>query len=575
MPSFLQRSAIKKLVATSKERCGVKHGLSSNSKSPILRLQSTEVHQRKEQFLDRTGGAISEIDQATLLPRQSRYCLLVSDEDGIVIESYAPEGLETEFQRRGLVPGGAWDERVAGTNGISLSMISRRVITVQGEDHFYNCFSGFACSSAPLTDAEDNLIGTITLVGSVKRRADEITLCEQVLRRASRQFQTRLFRNYHSEKLTARVMSRDPQIARNFETLVACDDRGIIVSSLPLWRDNFHAPEHQNLFGKHLSELQNLEISLRGPAAVAPRRRAPQDVRPLLPKRVSKNGQLGRLIGQGGGLSVLASRARRLATHRVPVLICGEPGVDTDEFARALLEELGLSSPTGLSLNAACFASGAELTEALGSLCFLRDYPVDNITPTLILLNVEKLTATSQQELENYLNADEREAHWGTKPLILFTAGATWKSLEADDTISRNLLYLMGQSVLELPPIRLRDREVALNDMIKFDLGRAIELSDQARDLLIAYDWPGNRREMRFVLREALICGNGQRINVTDLPDRLSQRSVVSRKKVTRVSLHDALDSADWNVAKAARILGKSRATINRWIASEGLQRPE
>ena len=32
---------------------------------------------------------------------------------------------------------------------------------------------------------------------------------------------------------------------------------------------------------------------------------------------------------------------------------------------------------------------------------------------------------------------------------------------------------------------------------------------------------------------------------------------------------------ADWNVSKAARLLGVSRATINRWIATEGLQRPE
>ncbi|WP_172431619.1 helix-turn-helix domain-containing protein [Mameliella alba] len=64
-------------------------------------------------------------------------------------------------------------------------------------------------------------------------------------------------------------------------------------------------------------------------------------------------------------------------------------------------------------------------------------------------------------------------------------------------------------------------------------------------------------------------------INVTDLPDRIRNRPTTSKRELARHSLRDALNSADWNVTKAARLLGVSRATINRWIASEGLQRPE
>ena len=132
MSNFMQRSAIEKLVRSSKERSLVKHRLAQRSKSPILRLQSNEVGERNAQFLHQIGGAVTEVDKAALLPNRSRYCLLIADSDGIVIESYAPEGLETEFQRSGLVKGGMWDERVAGTNGISLAMQSKRVVTVRG-----------------------------------------------------------------------------------------------------------------------------------------------------------------------------------------------------------------------------------------------------------------------------------------------------------------------------------------------------------------------------------------------------------------------------------------------------------
>ena len=162
MSNFLHRSAIEKLVRSSKERSLGKHRLTSGSKTPILRLQSDEASKRNEKFLHQIGGAVSEVDRAALLPNQSQYCLLIADSDGIVIESYAPDGLEAEFQRSGLVKGAMWDERVAGTNGISLSMQSGRVVTVRGDDHFYNCFTDFACSTAPLIDAENNLLGTIT-----------------------------------------------------------------------------------------------------------------------------------------------------------------------------------------------------------------------------------------------------------------------------------------------------------------------------------------------------------------------------------------------------------------------------
>lgn len=578
MSNFLKRPDIEKLVRLSNERSSLTHKLSSGSKAPILRLQSNELQQRSEAFYHQIGAAASEVDKDALLPNGARYCLLISDSDGIVVESYAPEGLEAEFQRSGLVEGGAWDERIAGTNGISLSMQTGRVVTVRGEDHFYNCFANFACSTAPLTDAQNNLIGTITLVGSTDRRLEEIALCEQTLRRAARQFQTRLFRNYHSEKLTARLLSREPASQRQFETLVACDEEGIVVSHLPLWRDAAQPGSHRNLVGQHIADLKQFEISMRGPAAVPPRRRVIQHPQPRIPARMSKDAKLARIVAEGGGIAVLAERARRLVAHRVPILISGEAGVGADEFARALLEDQELHTPTSLVLDAAQAGSEAELSEALRSLQFLTDYPIKNVTPTLILRNVESLTADAQRALSRYLDtgghkeAGESDEH---KPVLLFTSSKPWAELETDESIPRGILYLMGQSVLDLPPLHQRDRETVLDNIIAHDTGKQAEVSDAAKDVLVNYDWPGNLHEMRAVIREALICGNGRRINVTDLPERLSLAKEKPASIVTPVSLREALDSTNWNVTKAALLLGKSRATVNRWIASEGLHRPE
>ena len=577
MPGSINKLMVEKLIRSSRDRSQSKYNLSSSTKSPILRLQEDEINYRNALFLERIGGAVTELDKSALLPSRSRYCLLITDADGIVIESYAPEGVEAEFQRGGLVRGAVWDERVAGTNGIAMSMQTGRVLTVLGQEHFYSCFHDLSCSSAPLTDAENNLIGTVTLVGSALKRDEEHALCEQVVRRASRHFQTRLFRNFHSDQLTGRVLSLDPKLRRRFETLVACDGDGIVISHLPLWRDGAKPPEHQNLLGRHISDLKDLDISLRGPVAVPPRRRVIKPDVPHLSSRIEKETSLGRMIAEGGTLPVLADRARKLIAHRVPLLICADPGAGAEGFARALLEEQSLISPMGTTLDAARTGAETELSEALNSLEFLSDYPVDNVVPTLILRNIECLSANSRSELKRFLDNDHMIAGVRAKPpVVIFTSALPWAKLQSDAGIPASLLYLLGQAVVELPPIIERDCETVLENVVAEGFNQSFEIADSARDVLVGYHWPGNHREMHAVLREALICGNGKRINVTDLPARLLVSGEVSTSRIlTRATLRDALDTTSWNVTKAALLLGKSRATVNRWIASEGLQRPE
>ena len=80
---------------------------------------------------------------------------------------------------------------------------------------------------------------------------------------------------------------------------------------------------------------------------------------------------------------------------------------------------------------------------------------------------------------------------------------------------------------------------------------------------------------MRAVIREALVCGNGHRVNLPDLPQRILSKPTAPEKAGKSHALRDALDSTGWNVTRAARLLGKSRATVNRWIIKDGLRRPE
>lgn len=568
------------LVEDSQQRCAARHKLLPQAVHPVLRMQQNAVAERRERFLDTVGGG-PELDKSSILPDKSRYCLMISDADGVVIESYLPDSDAQDFGRCGLGLGGLWTEATAGTNGIAMAAQVGRVVTVRGTDHFFSCFHGFACSAAPLRDAQANLIGTLTLVGSARRKAEEIAWCEQVLRITGTRFQARLFRNFHNERMTARLISRSADRMRRFETIVACDEDGMILSSLPLWRDGPAPDAHRKLEGRHLSDVQGATVTLRGPTMVPPRRLVSIGVVALRvsPLHSRPGRALAALGEQSASLAALTDRARKLAAHHVPLMVCGEAGVGQAGFVQALLEDLGLESAFTRVIDGTRSLLAPDLATMLEGLRFLCEYPVQQVAPALVVHQVERLDASLQAELLGFLRRFDDESGWpvqaALRPHVFCTAEKPWSDLCADKRLDPLLLHLIGQAIADLPPLRDRDCEKAMTQILSDLPGKSLDLSDQARAALLAYDWPGNLREMRAVLREAEICGNGTRINLLDLPERVRNTGSAAKKAASHAALREALDSTGWNVSRAARLLGKSRATVNRWIETEGLHRPK
>lgn len=569
------------LIRLSRERCRGTYRLEEKTVHPVMRLRDAELAPRREAFLDGIGGFAPELDRGALLPDKTRHCMLIADAKGFVVEAYTPVAHERDFQSSGIGLGGFWDERSAGTNGIAMAMRTGRVISVVGPDHFHACFHGFACTSAPLLDAQANIIGSVTLVGSTRRRAEELAWCERVLSMAAVRFQTRLFRNFHAGRMTARLFSKSADGTGHFESIAACDDRGTIVASLPLSLGSQTPVEHRNLQGRHLSDLPDLTINVRGPAQELPSRRvrtAPAPGRSL-PTRKFPGEALARLAAQGGGMDLVVERARKLLSHRVPLLLCGEPASGKAELIKLLLDDMNLTSSIAIHLDGAALPSDTDLDDALSQTRFLSEYPIKHLPPLLVLLNVNRLAPELLRKLEAFLRQIEPSSDGvgdlPERPVLVFTADCSWADLSGDATPGEDLLFRIGQAILDLPPVRHRSLAAVLDTLLQTEHGPGVEIAPNAKAALMSYHWPGNLQEMRAILREALICGNGRRINLPDLPQRILTKAAPATPANKAQSLQEALDSTGWNVTRAARLLGKSRATVNRWILEQGLRRPE
>jgi len=157
----------------------------------------------------------------------------------------------------------------------------------------------------------------------------------------------------------------------------------------------------------------------------------------------------------------------------------------------------------------------------------------------------------------------------------------------AEGSFREDLYFRLSGARFQLPPLRERsDRLVLLNRLFEEEAqlcgGRA-GLSTSALECLLSYAWPGNVRQLRYVLRYACAVSAGMTVQLSDLPEdvrgapgpeRSLAHSVEERVSPQRQLLLDALIRHRWKPGDAARSLGISRATLYRRVNLHGIEMP-
>ncbi len=131
----------------------------------------------------------------------------------------------------------------------------------------------------------------------------------------------------------------------------------------------------------------------------------------------------------------------------------------------------------------------------------------------------------------------------------------------------------------ELPPLRRRPEDIVpfarafLRRRVQPG-GARVALEPEAAELLGAYPWPGNFRELEAVLARVLLASDGPAVRVADLAlpagawpqvAELAASRALPLAQVERLYALWVLALANGNVSRAARALGVSRRTLIRW----------
>jgi DNA-binding NtrC family response regulator len=140
-----------------------------------------------------------------------------------------------------------------------------------------------------------------------------------------------------------------------------------------------------------------------------------------------------------------------------------------------------------------------------------------------------------------------------------------------------DLYYRLAVMPLHLPPLRERAKEDRLALIQRFfaDLSTGhpeapTEMATEALDRLLAYQWPGNIRELRNVIERSLIMARGaRRLGPEHLPGDLARRlpdpsrgHPVPLAEIEKRHIERTLRRHAGNRTRAAEELGISRATL-------------
>ena len=225
----------------------------------------------------------------------------------------------------------------------------------------------------------------------------------------------------------------------------------------------------------------------------------------------------------------IASLARRVSDSDVTVMITGESGTGKEVLARYLHVHSGRANGPFVAIN--CAAIPDNMLEAT-----LFGYEKGAFTGayqacpgkfeqaqggTLLLDEISEMDLGLQAKLLRVLQEREVERLGGRKTIeldvrILATSNRELRKEVQEKRFREDLYYRLNVFPLHLPPLRerrgdilpLAERLLTLNTL---DGGQPVpELSADARDKLLAYNWPGNIRELENVIKRSLILGSGQ-----------------------------------------------------------------
>ncbi len=281
----------------------------------------------------------------------------------------------------------------------------------------------------------------------------------------------------------------------------------------------------------------------------------------------------------------------RVAPSGAPVLILGESGTGKELIARSVHEKSQRADKPFVAINCGALRETLLESELFGhekgafTGAYNRKIGLAEAASggTLFLDEIGELSPGIQAKLLRFIQEGEVYRVGGKEPIKvnIRLISATNRELDAEvlkGTFREDLYYRINTITVHSPPLRRRKEDIPLlvtyflargNSRI---LNRGQEMSPEALQALMKYEWPGNIRELQNLCERLQILADGHTIQLSDLPETIlkPENKLVIGQYDPTLTLHElerryiveALKHFDGNKTQAANALGITIKTL-------------
>jgi formate hydrogenlyase transcriptional activator len=313
---------------------------------------------------------------------------------------------------------------------------------------------------------------------------------------------------------------------------------------------------------------------------------------------IDKTSMFEEIVGVSPALNVVLARVAKVAPTDSTVLVTGETGTGKELIARAIHKRSRRSTRAFVSVNCAAVPRDLIASELFGhekgafTGATQRRLGRFELAEggTIFLDEIGELPPETQVALLRVLQEREFERVGGNAKIRadLRVIAATNRDLDAAvaaGAFRSDLFYRLNVFPIEMPPLRERREDIPLLveyfiDRYARKAGKTIRrIAKRSLELLEAYPWPGNIRELQNVVERSVIVCESENFSVDESwlsrqpqavsrgKAELSQKLAAQEKQMIEAALKESAGRVFGPLGAATR-LGIPRSTLESKIMS-------
>lgn len=313
--------------------------------------------------------------------------------------------------------------------------------------------------------------------------------------------------------------------------------------------------------------------------------------------KLSTNGTSGNfeeLIGESEAMQDIFYKIGKIAPTDANILILGENGTGKDLIAKAIHKRSLRSEMPYVKVDVGALTESLFESELFGHKkgAFTdakedREGRFESANGgTLFLDEIGNISLVQQAKLLSVLQNRQVTRLGSNQPIaidirLICATNVPMQELANEQRFRKDLIYRINTVEIVVPPLRKRGDDILLlanhfttlysNKYLK----PVLELDEKAKEKLSNYHYPGNVRELQYIIERAVIMTDGNELQAKDLlfspietasfieeETHHSNLSTVEKNTILRV-----IEKHSGNISKAAKELGITRTALYRRLS--------